>query len=186
MPIYIIEHLEPKISKWCLIEYEHISLIIGRKNLWFTNIKSGKLKKLGKIIKNSASKLKLKNSCILDPQASRLLSSTEASHFSYFIFGGILGSSPPKKRTKKELTSKFIKAEARNIGKKQMSIDNAAYTVKQIVAGKNFKSLKFKDAIEIPIRKYESIILPYRYNVVNGKPLISSKLISFLKRKKGF
>ena len=187
MPIYIIEHLEPKISEWCLIEYENISSIVGRKNLWFTNIKSGKkLKKLGKIIKNSASKLKLKNACILDPQAKKLLSPKEASKFKYFIFGGILGNSPPKKRTKKELTSNFSNVEVRNIGKKQMSTDNAVYTVKQIAAGKNFKSLKFKDTIEIPLRKYESIILPYRYNIIENKPLISPKLINFLKRKKGF
>ena len=44
--IYIIEHLEPKIGRWTLIEYAHISKIVGKRSLWFTNIKH-RSKKLG-------------------------------------------------------------------------------------------------------------------------------------------
>ena len=39
MPIFIIEHLEPRLSKWCLIEYKHISEIAGKRNLWLANVK---------------------------------------------------------------------------------------------------------------------------------------------------
>ena len=35
--IYVIEHLEPRIYRWCVIEYKHISKIVGKENLWFTN-----------------------------------------------------------------------------------------------------------------------------------------------------
>jgi len=184
--IYIIEHLEPKIGRWTLIEYAHISKIVGKRSLWFTNIKhrSKKLEKLGKCFKESIKEMNLKNACILDPEAKQLLSPVEAKNFNYFIFGGILGDYPPKKRTKKELTQ-FIKGKARNIGKKQMSTDNAIYTVKQITKGKNFKDLEFKYNISLKMNKYLTLELPYLYNIVKGKPLISKELIIFLKRKRG-
>ena len=190
MPIYIIEHLEPKLSQWCLIEYKHISGIAGKRNLWFANIKRKserkKLARYGKVSKESVSQINLKNSCVLDPDAKKTLMPKEARKFRYFIFGGILGDYPARKRTKEKLT-RFVKnAAARNIGKKQFSTDNAVYVVKQIAKGKNIKNLKFKDRIEIPINKYKSLILPYRYVMLNGKPLISKELIRYLKRKKGF
>jgi len=97
-----------------------------------------------------------------------------------------LGDYPAKKRTKEKLT-RFVKnAAARNIGKKQFSTDNAVYVVKQIVNGKSLQELKFKDRIEIQKNNVESFILPYRYALLNGKPLISKELIKFLKRKRGF
>lgn len=185
-PIFIIEHLEPRLWHWCLIEYKHISKIVGKKNLWFTNVKKGstKLSKYGKVMKNSVRVLKLKNACVLDPEAKKTLSPKDK--FDYLIFGGILGDYPPKKRTKKELT-KFIKnAAVRNIGKEQMSTDNAVYTVHEIVNGKNFKNLKFQDNLSIEIEKGLSLDLPYRYNLVKGKPLISKELLNHLKRKRGF
>jgi len=184
--ICIIEHLEPKIGRWVLIEYAHISKIVEKNNLWFTNIKhrSKKLERLGKCFSQSVRDMNLKKACILDPEAKQLLTPSEAKSFNYFIFGGILGDYPPKKRTKKELTQ-FIKGKARNIGKKQMSTDNAIYTVKQIASGKQFKSLKFKYNISLKMNKYLTLELPYLYNLIKGKPLISNELITFLKRKKG-
>jgi len=190
MPIFIIEHLEPRLSKWCLVEYRHISKIVGKRNLWFANMKlkkdREKLKRYDRAIKESVSQINLKNSCVLDPDAKKTLMPKEAKKFRYFIFGGILGDYPAKKRTKEKLT-RFVKnAAARNIGKKQFSTDNAVYVVKQIAKGKNIKNLKFKDRIEIQKNKVESFILPYRYVMLNGKPLISRELIKFLKKKKGF
>src|SRR3989344_13751 len=124
-PIFIIEHLEPKLWRWCIIEYIHISKIIGKKYVWFTNIKRGSkiLEEYGNVIKESVKNLKIKNACILDPEASNLLIPKEAKKFQYYIFGGILGDYPPKKRTKRELTP-FLNAEARNIGRNQLSTDN--------------------------------------------------------------
>lgn len=189
MPIYIIEHLEPRLWPWCVMEYKHIRKLVGRKNLWFTNISkqdAQKLKKYGKIIPTSASKLNLKQACILDPESTKLLTPQIASKYQYFIFGGILGDYPPRKRTKKELTSKFTRATSFNIGKHQMSTDNAVYTASCIAKGIPLSNLKFQDELEIRINKIESIILPYRYNLIKGKPLISPEVIHYLKRKKGF
>ena len=43
---FIIEHLEKKLFEWCLIEYEHISKIVGKNNLIITNVKKSDLSKL--------------------------------------------------------------------------------------------------------------------------------------------
>jgi ribosome biogenesis SPOUT family RNA methylase Rps3 len=188
MVVYIIEHLEPRIWRWCIIEYKHISRIVGKNNLWFTNMKRGskELEKYGKVIKEKVSELNLKKVAVLDPEASELLTPINSKKSDYFIFGGILGDHPPKKRTKKELTDYVKGAVAYNIGKKQMSTDNAVYTVKKIVDGTKFEEIRFKDKIEVKLGKYASNVFPYRYAMIDGKPLISKELVSYLKRRKGF
>ena len=185
--MYIIEHLEPRIWKWCLIEYKHISKIVCKKNLWFTNVKNGsdELKKYGKVITSSVRHLKLKNACILDPDAKKTLTPKEAEEFDYFIFGGILGDWPPKKRTK-QLLSSYLNCEKRNIGKKQMSTDTAVFVVKSIKEGTSLQRINFKQGIEITTGKNESVRMPYQYALIDGKQLISEELVNYLKRKRGF
>ena len=184
--IFVIEHLEPKLWPWCIIEYKHISKIVGKKDLFFTNIKKrdkNKLVEYGRIINKSIKSLRLKNACILDPESPNTLTPEKSNKFEYFIFGGILGDYPPRKRTKQELT-KFIKnIPSYNIGKEQMSTDNAVFVTKQIIKGKSLRNIKFQDTIEININKIESTILPYRYALMNKKPLISKELIKFIKKK---
>lgn len=188
MAVFIIEHLEPELGKWCLIEYEHISKTVGKSNLWFTNVRKksdiDKLSKFGKVFSDSVSKLKLGNACVLDPEAKETLTSKDK--FDYYIFGGILGDYPPRKRTGAELTSKMEDIPVRNIGKEQMSTDNAVYVVKQISSGKNLNEMKFADKAIIEINKIEEVELPYKYAIINGKPFMSQKLVKFLKEKKGF
>ncbi len=188
MAIYIIEHLEPKLWKWCVIEYKHISQLVGKQNLWITNLKKGStgLQKYGKVIRNSVTELKLVKVCVLDPGAEKTLTPADAEKISYFIFGGILGDNPPQKRTSPELTTKFTYSiEIRNIGQKQMSTDNAVAVVQEIVKGKKLEQLHFQDGIEIELKEGESIQFPYRYLLTEGKPLVSAELIGYLKRKKG-
>ncbi|MEI6850010.1 MAG: hypothetical protein WCK29_03150, partial [archaeon] len=110
--IFIIEHLEPELYEWCLIEYENISKIVGKENLWFTNVKKKdeekKLIPFGSVFEKSVKEMHLENSCILDPESDVLLSPENSSPIKYFIFGGILGDYPPRKRTELEL-SQFMK-----------------------------------------------------------------------------
>jgi len=184
--IFIIEHLEPELFDWCIIEYQHISKILGKKNVWFTNIKKEdekKLKAFGKVSNESIKSMKLQNACILDPESSEELTSKNSQQYIYFIFGGILGDYPPKKRTAEELSSFLPNIKRFNIGKEQMSTDNAVYTVKKIIEGKNLSELKFQDNAEIKINEVLTTQLPYRYNIVNKKPLISSELIKFIKNR---
>ncbi len=176
---FIIEHLEEEISNWTLAEYRKISQTVGKQNLIFTNVKkdSDKLKNSGEIKKESVLDLQLNNSCLLDPLAEKTLTSSEAKRFDYFIFGGILGDNPPRKRTQ-ELTK--LNCEKRNLGEKQMSTDTAAEAVYLIINGKELEQINFIDEPEIEIKKNESVILPYRYISENGKPKMSKEIIKIL------
>lgn len=183
--IFIIEHLEPELYEWCLIEYENISKIVGKENLWFTNVskkdEEQKLIPLGSVFSKSVKEMHLENSCILDPESNVLLSPENSSNIEYFIFGGILGDYPPRKRTELELSQFMKEVKTFNIEKEQMSTDNAVYTVKKIVVDKiPFSSLKFQDTIEIKINKQLTTELPYRYNIIDGKPMISDKLVKLI------
>ncbi|MBI2665381.1 hypothetical protein HYX12_02045 [Candidatus Woesearchaeota archaeon] len=188
---YIIENLEPRLYKWYLLECEHISEFIGKKKLMFTNVRTVKqkqtLSKLGTVESKSAADLNLKKVCVLDPFAKKILTSEDARKFDHFIFGGILGDYPMRARTKKELTLRMLEAEARNIGPEQMTLDNAVYVVKEIVEkGRNLSELRFLNELELEVKEGESIIIPFKFILVDEKPLISEKLVYFLKKKKGF
>lgn len=180
---YVIEHMEPKVYKWCLLEYTHISKIVGKKNLAFTNVKNGGklLEGLGEVRKESVNELCLKNACVLDIAADKTLSKKD-SKFDYLIFGGILGDYPRRRRTGKIK----VQAERRNLGHKQMSTDTAVYAAKGLLGGKRLGDFKFKDGIEIPLGPKESVILPFRYVEQNGKIVLPEGFVEFLKRKKNF
>jgi len=188
---YIIEHLEPKLYPWCLLEYTHISPIVGKENLIFTNISSPsdqkKLKSLGTVHKYSVRNIPLQRACILDPFAKQPLTSKDAKNFDYIILGGILGDHPMNARTKKEL-SQFCKTlPTRHLGKEQFPTDNAVYVAKEILENnKSLQDFHFQDTLEIEIDPGESIILPFRYVLINNKPLIAKGFKEFLKKQKMF
>lgn len=184
---FVIEHMEPKLWKWCLLEYKHASQIVGKNNLWFTNIKSsaGKLKKLGKVFKQSITTMKVKKPCILDAEANKTLKPEDAKRFSHFIIGGILGDEPPRGRTR-ELRIRMPNTEARNLGRKQMSTDTAVLVTHTILKGTPLHDIPFTNHVEINIRKGESIMLPYKYVLSNGKPVLAPGLVEMLRRQKSF
>ncbi len=192
--IFVIEHLEPQLWKWCKFEYENISKIVGKTNLLFTNVKRKNkfLESIGKVEKNRIFELNLdeKRFCILDPDAKEILTPEDEKRFDYFIFGGILGDDPPRKRTGPELSSFIPNAEKRHIGDRQMSTDNAVLTTKLILEGKKFEDINFVDSPELEMGKFRFLELPYRYINVGTKekpiPQMSKRLFQFLKNKKGF
>src|SRR3989344_2575675 len=189
-PIYIIEHLDKALYKWSFAEYKHLSKVVGKNNLWFTNIRikdKKKLKPYGKVYNQSIKSIIInrKKLCILDPASKNILKPIDKRKFKYFLFGGVLGDYPRRRRTKKALTNP-LKTTTRNLGSRQMSTDNAVYTTYKILSGTSFKELKFIDNLEIPKGKYESIILPFRYNLVDKKPFISKHVLEHLKKKRSF
>ncbi|MEK6899131.1 MAG: SAM-dependent methyltransferase [Nanoarchaeota archaeon] len=188
MKTFIIEHLEPKLWKWCEIEYKNISKLVGKENVWFTNIKDNgrKLVSYGKVFGKSVRTMQLKNSCILDPDAKETLTPEIAKNYEYFIFGGILGDEKFNWRTRDELTKYMKNIPAFNLGNGQFSTDNAVLVTNEIIKGKELGEIEFKDELEIKIKKGESIILPYRYPLINGRAQISSELVRYLKKKKDF
>lgn len=188
--IYVIEHLEPKVWKWCKFEYENISKIVGKENLLFTNIKRKNkfLESIGKTSEKRIFELGIPQEkiCILDPEAKEILKPGDVKKFEYFIFGGILGDNPPRKRTGPELSVFMPNVEKRHIGELQMSTDNAVLTTKRILDGEKFENIKFIDSPELEMGKFRYLELPYRYVEKNGKPQMSEKLLKYLKNKRGF
>ncbi|MDP2749323.1 MAG: SAM-dependent methyltransferase [Nanoarchaeota archaeon] len=184
---YIIEHLEPRLYKWCLIEYKHISKIVGKENLIFTKItkkQAEKLKTIGECHEKSVSELDFKDLCILDPAAKKTLTPKDAKDFKYMIFGGILGDYPPRERTSKELPVK--NAERRNIGKEQFPTDNAVFVCKSICDGTPMEKMEFQNELKLEIKDGESVEMPFKYVLVNKKPLISEELLKHIKKGKSF
>jgi ribosome biogenesis SPOUT family RNA methylase Rps3 len=182
---FIIEHMEPEMYEWCVIEYKHISEIVGKENLIFTNVKKGAdlIKGFGKIYSESVKELKLAKICLLDPSADKVLSSSDKSKFDYFLFGGILGDFPRRRRTGK---LKDITSDKRNLTDKQMSTDTAVLVAKRVLDGEKITDIPFKDGIEIEMGPNESVEFPFRYVLENGKPILPDGLIDYLKRREEF
>lgn len=189
---FIIEHLEPQLYEWCLIEYEHISKIVGKDNAIFTNINKkykNNLKKYGTAYEKSVVNLDFESICVLNQYSKRTLTTNDKNRFQYFIFGGILGDNPAKKRTNiliNALKNHKIKIETRNLGNKQMPTDTAVYVAKKILEGRKLSNFKFVDELEIEINENESISLPFRYVVENNRLIINEKLVEYLRKRKGF
>jgi ribosome biogenesis SPOUT family RNA methylase Rps3 len=108
----------------------------------------------------------------------------KSDKFDYIVFGGILGDHPPQGRTIKHFAG--WKHEKRNLGKEQMSTDNAVMVSKLISEGNELSKLKFKDEIEIPVEEGQSVIFPFRYLIINGKPFVSEELVEYLKKTDEF
>ncbi len=187
--IYVIEHLEPMLSKWVFLEYKHISEIVGKASLMFTNITRTndvlRLNRLGRVEEKSVKELNLPDACILDPSARVTLSPDDAKHFKYLVFGGILGDAPMQGRTRKEITSK-VNLPDRNLGKKQMSTDTAVYVARAVVSGTLLTGIRFRDNIELHLQEGLSVKLPFSYVLLGRKPMITPGLEDYLRAKKGF
>ncbi|MBS3147941.1 hypothetical protein J4219_03595 [Candidatus Woesearchaeota archaeon] len=185
MALYLIEHLEPRIYNWCKLEYAHISSVVGADNLVIFNTRNKELAKFAHVEPNSIHKIHImyNSPCVLDPEAPETLTPEIALEHQNFIFGGILGDYPPRKRTQEEVKLPYPRY---NLGKDQMSTDTAVIVTHKIVNGTPLSEMKFKDGIDVDISKGESIHLPYKYLLVDGKPLLPKGLIEMLKKRKGF
>lgn len=185
--LFVIEHLEPKLSDWLLIEYRHVVQIVGRERSLITNVKKkDELRKLAKITRVESERVqdlfKQKELIVLDPQARKCLSPKDFHGMRAVVIGGILGENPPLGRTKLFLTKFLPKAKSRNLGKHQFAIDGAAYLAKRVFEGERVEEIPIQLGVEIQIDEGYSTYLPYAYPLVSGKPLISEDLIAYLKR----
>jgi len=186
MTKFIIEHLDPQLWKWSFVEYTHISQVVGKKNLIFTNITKEKdikkLSALGKVYSEKAVEKKFKNMCILDPSAKETLKPSDKK-YDYILLGGILGDYPRKRRTKKELTDKMKGYDVRNLSKYQMSTNTAAYVSWKIINGTPLKDIKFKRKLIVKVNEFEEIELPFSFVEENGKLVLPEGYIKLIKEK---
>ncbi len=185
--LFIIEHLEPELSEWLYMEYSHAAQIVGRDRLLITNVKkpaeSRKLREIALVERKRVGELfAQKDLVLLDPGAGKILKHGDLTDKKAVVIGGILGEDPPLRRTEELLTRYMPKALTRNIGEHQFAIDGAIYVAKQASDGKPLSKLPVRNGLEIKIGRGHSVILPYAYPLVNGKPLISGKIIKYLKR----
>ncbi|MFN4133129.1 MAG: hypothetical protein ACK4GQ_02025 [Candidatus Hadarchaeales archaeon] len=186
--LFVIEHLEPRVSQWLTIEYSSAARIVGRENLMITNVRDEverkKLAKFSMVTGESAASLfNNPRTIVLDPQARRRFHPEDAKEVKAIVVGGILGDDPPRGRTRELLSGKLSKARKRNIGKSQFSIDGSIFLAKQIAAGHSLEELPCGHEVEIKVGPGLSVILPFSYPLVNGKPLISKPLVKYLRRK---
>lgn len=191
-PIVVIEHCEETLSPWLLLEYRHVSLIYGKDYVWYTNIPSRYkriLSKYGTVEEKSVvdiiveGEINPEKVIILDPLAEHELTYEALASAEYVVIGGILGDYPPRGRTREYITSKVPgNVRSYNIGKGQYSIDGSAYYINYLYNHGSLDGFRYIDGVEL---KYENtlIYLPFRYPVVNGKPLFADGLEYYLKHR---
>lgn len=192
-PFVVIENCEKEMSPWLFLEYRHSSMIYGRDYTIFTNIPvkyHSLLLRYGIVYEESIVNLVNKGLIkpieliVLDPMAHEELAYEDLVNAKYVVIGGILGDHPPRGRTFSLITSKLpSEVRAFNIGNVQYSIDGAIYYVEYLLKNKNTIGLMYIDGVYIETDLGE-IYLPYRYPVVNGKPLLADGLEYYLKHRR--
>jgi len=184
---FIIEHLDPEVWNWSLVEYRHITSFAGAENCIFTNVGKGteRLEGLGEAYSESIKEIHTelcagKKVCVLDPKAEKTLSSDD--DFDMLVLGGVLGNHPMDGRTEKEVTSQ-LPFEARNLGDKQMSTNTAAYVSWKISKGMSFEEFEFVEELIIQVEEGEEIILPFRYVIEDGKVVMPDDYEEMVKKE---
>ena len=182
----VIEHLEPALSDWLMLEYRH-SVKIWKDETVFTNVLDKKtadgLKPLGKVKKQKANTaFSEKNCIILDPQAKKPLKPADFTNLDAIIVGGILGYEKPQGRTK-ELLSEKSQFELRHLGDIQLTIDSAVFVTKAVYLGLDLSDIEITKEIEIIHDSVHSTILPFGYPIIDDKPVITPGLVDYLSRK---
>lgn len=151
---FIVEHLDPELEAWQLLEYNTISkectspspagtpwqqqksrfLLSGLPN---ANTNPG----LSSVEQTPTSVADLMTSsgipkgrvCLLDPKGEKDICPEDGDDFDVFVFGGILGDDPPRDRTAELRVLGFA---GRRLGKEQLTTDTAARVVRWAVQGK--------------------------------------------------
>ena len=184
-PLLIIEHCEPTLSEWLLLEYKHTAKL-WKNNLLFTRVTDTKtkkiLQKLGAVKKEKAKDLYNGKQCIvLDPQAKKQLTPPDCAKADALIIGGLLGYEKPQGRTK-TLISAASGFQTRHLGPLQLSIDGASFVIKAISLGLPLKDIEIAKEVEIIHDPVHSTILPFGYPIVENKPVITPGLVKYLSK----
>ncbi|MCD6510905.1 MAG: hypothetical protein J7L11_11035 [Thermoprotei archaeon] len=186
MVLFVIEHLEPVLSKWAWLEYKHASEIVGRERLLITNVKDPReariLKRIAIVSSMSITEVGSppERVLVLDPQAFKRLDTCDMKDVDFVVIGGIMGDHPPRGRTRVLLTSRLPGCKARNLGEGQFSVDGAIYIAFMVSKGASLSQIPVVNGLEIRVNEYFTIELPYMFPVINGRPLISDELVNYL------
>lgn len=181
----IVENLE-NYSEWLMLEYKHSASLW--ENILFTNVKDKRMKnflsEFAEVKSKSVTDMNEKL-IVLDPLAKKELKTSDFNNVDGVVVGGILGYEKLTGRTKKHISDKSDKETTitRNLGKKQMPIDIAAFVAKMIYLGEKIENIELTNEIDIKFDDEYSVVLPYAYPVINNKIIVTPCLIEYLRRK---
>lgn len=144
---FVVEHLDPELESWQLLEYTTIAaecqsagstfILSGRpaQSDTVTDLPPSVLTSPDSVdellIANNIPKSKV---CLLDPKGQQDLCPEDGDEFAVFVFGGILGDDPPRDRTAELRAKGFV---GRKLGPEQMTTDTAARVTRMVVQGKS-------------------------------------------------
>jgi ribosome biogenesis SPOUT family RNA methylase Rps3 len=184
-PLLIIEHCEPILSEWLMLEYKHAAKL-WKGTLVFTKVTDHKtaqvLQNLGLVKKEKVKDVFSGKKCIvLDPQAKKPFTPKDCSTADAVIIGGLLGYEKPRGRTKK-LISDTAGFMTRHLGAYQLSIDGAVFVTKAVCLGLDLKDIEIAREVEIIHDPVHSTILPFGYPVIDDVPMITPGLVQYLNK----
>ncbi|KAJ3062238.1 hypothetical protein HDU98_001874 [Podochytrium sp. JEL0797] len=187
---YIVEHLEEGLTPWVQLEYSNMINQVGKGNLILANMSLETMKLVPQNILDGAVCTQqsakeyaggVEKVLLLDPSAKRELSPDDAkAGFQFLLFGGILGDDPPRDRTKELRVQGF---SGRHLLEYQMTTDTAELVSKRVIEG-GFKlsELKFVDKPDLQLSAHESVEMPFRYLVEDGKPVLPPGFLDLLRK----
>ncbi|KAJ3032162.1 UNVERIFIED_CONTAM: hypothetical protein HDU68_000001 [Siphonaria sp. JEL0065] len=189
---YIVEHLEEGLSEWVQLEYSNMIKQVGKGNLILANMTPATIELVPQHIREGAvctqeTALKyaggIEKVLLLDPSATQELGPEDGkpeAGFEYLLFGGILGDDPPRDRTKELRVQGFA---GRHLGNYQMTTDTAVLVSRRVVEG-GFKlsELTFVDKPDLQLDLHQSVEMPFRYLVEDGKPVLPAGFLDLLRK----
>ena len=140
---FIVEHMDPELEKWQILEYSTIASECASASSQF--ILSGLPKHVSDLsqVEQSPSSvddlvsgagIPKERVCLLDPRGESDLAPEDGDKFDVFVFGGILGDDPPRDRTAELRVKGF---GGRRLGKGQLTTDTAARVTRIVVQEKS-------------------------------------------------
>ena len=180
----VIENLEPRGSKWLLLEYSHVCTLWGG-DVHFTNVRDPRLqrdlqrKANAHVSARSFKDLDFGEAVVLDPKAGKPLTTSDCKAFDTLVVGGILGGERMRERTR-DLITKRAKVPARHLGAIQLPIDIAVFAARAIALGAKLEDIEFTNGLTVRYADGMDIELPYGYPVVGKKVIVTPGLVDYL------
>nr|OQO21832.1 hypothetical protein B0A51_10140 [Rachicladosporium sp. CCFEE 5018] len=185
---FVVEHLDPELESWQLLEYKTIAAECAASGSRFIlSGMSASHPDLPQVEQSSQHVEDLVKSagvphdrvCLLDPKGESDLAPADGDLFDIFVFGGILGDDPPRDRTA-ELRVKGFKG--RRLGVEQLTTDTAARVTRIVVQDKiPLNNVPYVDRPNIEIAEGESVEMPFKYvKGRDGKPIMPEGMAALL------
>ncbi|TGZ80342.1 DUF431-domain-containing protein [Ascodesmis nigricans] len=194
---YVVEHLEPELGTWSLLEYTTIASETALPSRFYLSslptslasnlpaplpsLRSESFVTTTQNIEELVGEEGKHRVCLLDPQAEEELTPADAERFDWFVFGGILGDEPPRDRTSELRKYGYT---GRNLRKMQMTTDTAVRVTRMVIDGQqSLDAIPFTDYPELKLGKHETTTMPFRYvRDAAGNPVMPDGMLDLIKK----